>query len=426
MVSLALREETTFMVEIDQGGALSEGPTPVDGGEEGEGEGALDAFEWPITCRSSRHVRYILYFGVVFFACAGVGVMALAFSAEARMRWFLFVCGSASVGFSAFTVAVLVRARLVLGRDELTLFGIRTTQVVQRHALEGYRARDTGSGLLIELCPFRGKKVTLALTAEQNEAILAWISPLVDLDQRDAQRELEMIAARGGTSTLELDRRLAFVRRYSRVVDGAAMASGVWVLLWPHPYVLATVTCALMPWLAFGGIAATRGLIRLEPSRASARPGLGRAVLVPAFALALEATRGFQVLDYSALGLGAVVVAALAGLACTRATGLPFREAATYVALFAVCYGPGATALGNALLPNGPAERYMTHVHDMRVRTAKPTGYELALDPFGPIEESIEVDVDPAFYRTLEPGESVRVFIHPGALGMRWISVEAE
>ena len=101
----------------------------------------------------------------------------------------------------------------------------------------------------------------------------------------------------------------------------------------------------------------------------------------------------------------------------TRPKGAPV------VMLVACIYAYGATVLADAELDSGAVQRYAVQVLDMHVSRGRHTSYYLRLSAWGPRTLPEDVDVGQWLYENVEVGNTVCVYLKPGALGIPWFAV---
>jgi len=217
--------------------------------------------------------------------------------------------------------------------------------------------------------------------------------------------------------------------RTGRILNIGAACVGVWAFFYPHPYILAFLAVAALPWLAMWLSHQYPGAFTVEdPGRNTVRADLTILVLLPGAVLMLRAISDFSLLDPIELILP-TVVGLLAMLACLAWAGPLYRKKPRLLLVSAallVAYPAGAIMIANAVFDYGTAMAYPVKVMKKRYTTGKGASQYVTVPAWGPVAEVNELEVSRDLYRATEVGQAICVRLHRGALGMEWTTIHPE
>jgi hypothetical protein len=298
---------------------------------------------------------------------------------------------------------VLVRLRVVLRHDSMTIHDWKRTRTVSKCELQGWRSVPTDSN----------ERLALVLRADGTEAVLddwfyeldeafwAWLVDVPNLDSVPAR---------------PVPRPLPEVPPIVKAANWAGLLLMWWGIFYPKPYPLVAGVMIAAPWLAIAAVAQSGGNLRLSGP-----------FIMPALGLLAVALNSVQLLRWSEAA-GAAVILALALFAAMLMADQSLRHRGGYlfgILIFTMLYGLGASVGLDVLLDRSQPVEYRAAVVGKRILRGRSMRFQVQLEPWGPITVSKEVTVMPAFYKTLQPGLPVCISLHHGAIGIRWFSVEA-
>ena len=255
----------------------------------------------------------------------------------------------------------------------------------------------------------------------------SWLSTLTNLDARDLEEsraELESNQELGLTHE-QRSAGLAEAANYAKYLTWITWAACAWGWFYPRPYSLVILTLSALPLIAvFLGLR-TKGVYQFEGRRNDARPSLAFPVILPGATLAIRALADVSFLHWQQL-LAPIVVVTVALTALISATDPRLRQrgwpilAVFFLSLF---YGMGATAMANAVLDHSASQIFPTEVLHKRISRGRHTTWYVRLAPWGPQEQVSEVSVHSSLYSSVQPGQTVCIYFHPGALKIPWYTV---
>jgi hypothetical protein len=74
----------------------------------------------------------------------------------------------------------------------------------------------------------------------------------------------------------------------------------------------------------------------------------------------------------------------------------------------------------NARLDRSPGILYTATVQNKQIISGKSTTYELDLSSWGPKPGTNELDVSSSIYNQIQTGQTIKLKLKMGALGVRW------
>jgi hypothetical protein len=373
------------------------------------------------------------YFGLgLFLALLGLGLGGVALPAHPKAGFQPVVLGFgiALLLLGGLMMLSMWRLRYVLSRDAIERHGLFGVNRLERDDIAGRRLIPVPHGPpMIRLDSRRSRRaMSIHVQLQTDEHLTAWLQSLPDIDQQEMQSALDAYLQPDEDGSPEQKReKLRAVFRVAQALNGIAIALLFWAMLYPHPYAVVLWLNALLPVVVlavamWGGPACT-----LNPGRNDVRVGLLVPWVLPGGALAMRAILDNDFLDWQE----AVRVALLATMGFMFIAWLLVRSlraegaAILTLALLMTAYGYGASALVNRQLDRGEPEVFTTQVMGKHVSSGKATTYYLELAPWGPRSEAEDVDSGRSVYERVRKGDTVCVYLWPGALGMRQFAVAA-
>jgi hypothetical protein len=216
------------------------------------------------------------------------------------------------------------------------------------------------------------------------------------------------------------------LRKIVTALNVISVITAGWTIFYPHPYVLAAATAAVLPIIALGLVIARPGQLETGGARNDRRPQIVTSLMLPGLALCFRTTlRDAHLIRYAP----ALVAGAVGGI--VFATGMiasdpKLREGRWKLLLLLplLSVHPYAVAVeANWVLDRSQPRAYEAQVLDSWISRGKHTSYRLRLGRWGPRMEPDDVTVSRATYRTAKLGSRIWVRMNDGALGMPWFVV---
>jgi hypothetical protein len=94
--------------------------------------------------------------------------------------------------------------------------------------------------------------------------------------------------------------------------------------------------------------------------------------------------------------------------------------------ILAGLYSYNALIFSNCAFDHQPSEISKVGIDGKHINHGKSTTYTLELSPWGRFSAGKNVQVPWSFYRSVQTGGSVNVYLHPGKWGIAWYEVKAD
>ena len=118
--------------------------------------------------------------------------------------------------------------------------------------------------------------------------------------------------------------------------------------------------------------------------------------------------------------IGAMIGLGIGLIAMRRPGVTNRRQLVIVVTLAAGLYGFAAATVVDVLFDAGKPSVFQPRVTAKHVNQGRTNDYYLDLDPWGPRQRPNEVKVTSSVYARVQPGDTVCVSLHPGALSLPW------
>jgi hypothetical protein len=228
-----------------------------------------------------------------------------------------------------------------------------------------------------------------------------------DPDQRKAHEQLES------------------AKNTAKVLNVIGWPLCLWGWIYPRPYPLAMLALVVLPLVAIVLVVRSNGLYEIAGIRGDRRPSLVGLFLC-GMVLFIRALEDIRLLQWPFLVVPAIVGgSALTLVALTRDRRM--REGSwALVWLIAILYSYGAIAEANTLFDSSKPEIFQANVVGKRSYGGglhTDLWYYLRLDRWGQSSVANDVHLPFALYRSVSIGQRVCVSVYPGALKIRWYSV---
>lgn len=379
--------------------------------------------------------NFAKFFGYVFSAGALVGAFFSAkagFESSSQTSALLFHLGAIlCVGVALFLVREMKISRFVIAVDKVYIVSMIYKRTLYLHQIKGWREVEHEFHIIPHDESLKKMRVSTYFK-EISEIRYFLTEHFPNLDIEEAKLEEEEIIKNEAFGSTEETRRLRLeqARKAARYTEWIGWAIGVWMLLFPRPYLLSICAGIIFPWIAVGICFLYRGLIRGDGEKNSAHPSVITTFTVVSIMLALRAILDINTLNYTQGWIVMAIIAVVLFILYQIPTeGFSFGKTSKYVTFFLIpiftfAYGYGTLTLINALADQSDPTIYPTEVVNMRVSDGKTTTYYLELKKWGNLEEDEEVSVTRSEYEATLVGDSVNVYQYAGLFNMPWIEIE--
>jgi hypothetical protein len=393
----------------------------------GYGRSSTASVSYPRDYRYSRGVQFFLYVFAAIMGAAGTWMASIQIQQAASVV--LLLSGLAMVLLAVYIAMSCAMSRLVLRADSIEMRGPLGSRMLRRDAIAGRRRQPTRGKPILIVVPKSGRPLRLDSGFKSDSVLNAWIDALPDLDLQERQAsEAKLIAdpAFGSSPKDRLDR-LAKARQVAKVANGVTVAAVLWAYVYPHPYQLAILLLALLPWCAVAIVALSRGLICFDTLRNDVRPHVALMLIMPALVLGMRGLLDINVVDVTRTlefgfiaGLPLVFVVSLVG---QRNQQRPWALPLLMLLVVALPYGGGLVAVADVMFDHQASQVFQTQVLRKYIASGKHPQPYLVLAPWGPEVTGGRIAVSRAYYMHAQVNTAVCVNLHRGAVGLRWYGV---
>ncbi|HWN74879.1 MAG TPA: hypothetical protein VNO13_03995 [Candidatus Udaeobacter sp.] len=395
--------------------------------------GRLDPSQFPRTYQSSLGYRLVFVsFGLILAVASLLGVWYFATGRGATAAGATILLTLLCVCFfllGTYLALAMLNGKVILTTDAIELRDPFFTKLMHRSQIAGWRVIPTQYVSALELIPRdpHTKKLNFALTIKLDEHFKAWLGTLTNLDQQDRAESLAQFDAQlePNLTKEEREERFSSAQRFAKFLTWASWLAAVMGWFYPRPYSLVILILAAVPPIAIYLGLRTKGVYQFDGKRNDARPSLAVPVIAPGLVLALRAISDLSFLRWQQL-LSPILIVTIAMAALIAAadpkTG---KQRWSYLAtlFLAVAYAGGVTAMADSLLDHSAPQILQAEVIHKRISSGRSTTWYLRLTPWGPPDHPAEVSVHSSLYNSVQPGQTVCVYLYPGALKIPWFEV---
>jgi hypothetical protein len=385
---------------------------------------------YPRTYRASGFWKVPLYLCSALVAAggaAGVIYSAVGQFYELPGRIVLACLCFAFTALGGYLILWLLQSKTVLYADRIDFQGVFSTKSFPRDELRGWCVLPTSPPTLV-LQRKGGSSFKTGLAFRVDEEFSDWFDSIPSLDEKETAVSEASVQAeiqndeRFGATPSEKSETLQRARKTAKTLSTISIVAGVWGFLYPRPYEVSMLLLALLPWIGIEIMRRSHGLFRADELKNDAHPSVAYALIFPGTVLCLRA-----VLDYDVLQ-SAYAVALYVFVGCALFTAIlsfdPTQRSRRGILpvffLVGVAYGYGLIVEANARFDRSPGIPYTATVQNKRIISGRSTTYKLDLSSWGPKAGTNELDVSSSTYKQIQTGQTVRLKLKMGALGVHW------
>lgn len=293
--------------------------------------------------------------------------------------------------------------------------------------IDGYRTGEKDYFALIH--KDGSKPLQIPKSIRQRKALLRWIEEhYIDVDEREREAETEALLEddRYGNTREEREGALKKAQTIGKTATGVGLAVMLWTIVFPRPFPLVIYVVLAAPWVAVFLTWSQKGLLRLNKLKKSPYPSAIYLMMGPIFGLLIV------VLHYNLYGFPAIAAMELIGLtavlslaaisALRTALSLEAKKnlAIGVIVLFAAMYSYSVLIFSDCYFDRSHGQVFTVQVTGKRISSGKTTSYYLEVTPWGKHTEGSEESVSQRFYNSVEPQDSVSIYLTQGKLGIPW------
>lgn len=329
-----------------------------------------------------------------------------------------------------YSLIDVMRARLVIGLDSLSKTYALGTKTLHFSEIKGFRSNP--DYVFLEPIDPRKKTIRISRYMESAHLIIGWvIITFQDLDIKEAEQEQEEILS---DNTFGINRdarefRLKEAKRATRYINIAGSTIGLWLLLFPKPYIPLSLGAVFVPIVALCATYAYRGLIRVDQRDNSAYSSLLAGLTLPTSALLVRALMDWNILEYRGawvtISMTTAVLSGLFLMGTKEFSYTKFQHLFAGLVLTAIMFGYvyGGYVIANCLFDQSAPEEFMVQVVDKKIGSGRVTTYDVVVAPLSPETKPRKLGVTKRQFDKLTKGDSVALHIREGLFGTPWLYV---
>jgi len=217
--------------------------------------------------------------------------------------WMTFFLATLSFGLVLlFTYWIIEtkRGRIIIRVDSISRLSTLGTRVLSFSEIKGFRTDDNYIHIVAN--DETKKSIQISLYTEKAQQILIWLDRnFQDLDRHEEEENQILNDEEFGMNRQAREFRLNEARRTAKYINIAGSTVGIWLLVYPTPYVPISLATMIVPLAALCSVYAFRGLIRFDDKKGSAFPSIFLGFLMPCSALTVRALMDWNILEYQRL-----------------------------------------------------------------------------------------------------------------------------
>ena len=248
----------------------------------------------------------------------------------------------------------------------------------------------------------------------------------------DAMREADVkVAGTLGSMGVPLPQNYADIAKakaLTKSLNIIGVVATIWAFLFPLPYNMAVLACALVPVVSILVMASLKGRISFEmKKRKTEEPYLTFALAGPPAALAWRALNDFHILVFDKVWMPTIAVSLIFSvLIFFFSADLKRKPVYLLVTLiFGFIYGYGMVVEANCLPDKSVPRTYISKVLDKRTSyTSKSHSYYIKVAPWGPKTEGHEISIKKRGFDRIKVKDEIKINLKEGMLGIPWFIIQ--
>lgn len=389
-------------------------------------------FEWMIEYRISIADKILQLIIGALFSIGGITAFIAGFHSPASGSALpMSIIAVFLVLLGVFFYLETTRLCVTIDEQSMTVthaFGSRSILLAE---IAGFR-RGQKNGLLLDL-KSGDKPLQVPGTLERRKELLKWLQErYTDTDGERLKEVTETVLEDENLGlTREIrERRLNMARKLMMYGSFAVPFFAILIFVVPGYYKTALILLLAFPWIAVGLTWYFKGILRLYSSKSKPYPSLFLVVLVAELLSFFSIMRNYNIYDYGRafwifLLAISVLVLLVWTVACRAAMAGEQNRPAVLLCLFlaAAMHSYGLLIFSNCNYDRSAPQISRVEVSSKHISHGKSTSYYLELSPWGRFTDGKNVQVSSSFYRSVDQGDSVSVYLKAGEWGIPWYEV---
>lgn len=324
----------------------------------------------------------------------------------------------------------VVKGKFIIAKDYVQSISAIGTRTLLLRDIRGFRVTDKYT--FIEPFERHQKRIRISQYYAGMPAILAWLHehyPDLDILESEQDKAAILDNEQFGSTPEVREQNLHRARTVARFLNWLGGGIGVWVLLFPVPYLPALFAASIYPIICLVILRYFKGLILLEEKKDKAYPSILFSLWLCLLALPIRAFWDFKILDYQHAWAPSLIIAAglvflfFAITKAIRLTDAAKYFSATFLIILFFGYAFGLVLLGNCIFDETAPQRFQPTITDKRIVSGKSTTRYFTVTPFGPQHDTLEISVNKTFYERADINDRININLKQGLFNIPWYSV---
>lgn len=215
------------------------------------------------------------------------------------------------------------------------------------------------------------------------------------------------------------------ISKLAKSCNVLACLAAIWLFVYPWPTFLALGVNLFIPLVGFFIYLRYNTFVELDEYKKRKGVSVAQCILFPSLMIALRALNFNIVYDYKFWIIISMISLIALTLMLIRVKEYRVRKFVVIeLAILIFIYVFGAYIHGNCLLDESSFLRYQAKVLESRKTKESEPDYYLTLEPWGPYNESKELEVTEGAFKRRRPGMDVPIYLMEGKFGTQWFILE--
>lgn len=215
-------------------------------------------------------------------------------------------------------------------------------------------------------------------------------------------------------------------KKVTGIWNAIGILVGLWVFLYPVPYIPLIIFCAFLPLIGIYLMAHYKEEVTFDQIQDSSRPSVVYLMALSSMSLCFRGYFDHNIIHSTVFWWYLAVFSIFLYLFILIVTSEYKRHKLVLLELLLIlipyCYG--LISLSNCMLDFSGPKSFSPIIIDKRVVTGKSISYYIDVSPWGPYKEQSEISVTKDIYDNLSKNGKVNLQLKKGALGIRWFYID--
>lgn len=333
---------------------------------------------------------------------------------------FFILAGFGAGGFFLWGFIEICKAELILNSDSIQLKSWFTNKTIKIDDVKGFRIHP-GYYIRIESRNKNEKHIDIQQHFQDFIEIQDWVrkNEFVNLDEREfvkAQKELE-------NQNFE---NLKQLHTLTKALNGIAVASTLWIFVFPRPYEVSIITAVVCFISAIILMWLNKGAIRFDQRKNDPHPSLVGVFTTIPFGIALRSFLDWKIVNWSSIWIPVIITACVLTFIIYKLSS-EFDGKKKWMLLlvffFMFAFSFGFIMQVNCLFDYSKSNVHKSEILEKQISTGKRTTYYLIIAAWGPHSESQKISVTQNKYDAVTEDDFIFIKEKKGILNIPWYYV---